>query len=209
MFEYFKGLDDKTALGIKIVLFVVAVIILLLLVPALAENDVPRRLALASVENPYESIQLALIVAIPAMLSPLLLAWLTNRSRRLEKQEDYARQDLVAEKAAAVAKKAEEAARLLAISTKTAEAASNILIGKVDKVATVTDQVHILVNSKLTATTQKLRDRTAQTLNALRRETGNEAEIRVLEQDLKDLDAELSDRAAQQQKINEQAVKRS
>lgn len=46
---------------------------------------------------------LALIVAVPAMLSPLLMAWLTNRNRRMEKQEDYKRQDDVAAKAEQVA----------------------------------------------------------------------------------------------------------
>lgn len=75
-----------------------------------------------------DPVWIALIVAVPAMLSPLLMAWLTNRNRRLEKQEDYARQDAVAAKAAEVAKllldrQAEvsaataEAARLLEVNT--------------------------------------------------------------------------------------------
>jgi len=53
------------------------------------------------------SVQLALIVAIPAIVSPLLLAWINDRTqrkaklleaaiRRQEKLEDYARQDRVA-----------------------------------------------------------------------------------------------------------------
>lgn len=50
-----------------------------------------------------DAIVLALIVAVPAMFSPLLMAWITNRNRRAEKREDYARQDAVAEKAAEVA----------------------------------------------------------------------------------------------------------
>lgn len=56
-----------------------------------------------------DSVQLALIVAIPAMMSPLLLAWLTNRAalkakaqdaelRRTEKSEEWRRQDEVAAK---------------------------------------------------------------------------------------------------------------
>jgi hypothetical protein len=44
-------------------------------------------------------IQAVLITAIASTASPLLLAYLTGRQRRLEKLEDYARQDAVAAKA--------------------------------------------------------------------------------------------------------------
>lgn len=61
------------------------------------------------------------MVAIPAMLSPPLMAWITNRNRRLEKQEDYARQDAVAAKAAEVAQLLLD--RQAEVSASTAEAA--------------------------------------------------------------------------------------
>jgi hypothetical protein len=78
-----------------------------------------------------DNLYLAFFVAASTAISPILMAWLTNRNRRQEKQEDYARQDAVAakaaeaarllaerqdaaeEKAAAVARQAKEAARLL------------------------------------------------------------------------------------------------
>src|ERR1051325_1279615 len=72
---------------------------------------------------------LASIAAASGMLSPMLLALLTSRQQRLKEQRDYARQDLVAARVAA-----------LAVQT--------------EKVASETQgqlrQIHTLVNSNLT-----------------------------------------------------------
>lgn len=109
-----------------------------------------------------ENVYLALIVAVPALLSPLFLSWLTNRNqqkvkeldaelKRREKLEDYARQDEVAERLvkqqnAAVAKVAEVAEslrvenRIVAETTKTTN----------EKL----DVIHVLVNSNMTASMQ-------------------------------------------------------
>ena len=111
MIRFLTWLDFRLVFAFKMSMLALVAVMLL---PALAEPDLTKRLALAATDTPYETIWLALIVAVPAMLSPLLLAWLTNRSHRQEKQQDYARQDQVAERAERVARQAEEAARLLA-----------------------------------------------------------------------------------------------
>jgi hypothetical protein len=98
-----------------------------------------------------ENVYLALIVAIPAMMSPLLMAWLTNRNRAQEKTEDYARQDAVAAKAELAARKVAEAAELLLASNaqvaKAADEASKATNTKLDV-------IHTLVNSNMTAAMQ-------------------------------------------------------
>lgn len=43
-----------------------------------------------------DQVYLALIVAIPTFLSPLIMAWLTSRNLRKVKEQDWARQDAVA-----------------------------------------------------------------------------------------------------------------
>jgi len=87
-----------------------------------------------------ENVWLALIVAVPAMLSPLLLSWLTNRQARMAKVEDYARQDLVAQKAADAAK------ALLA--------ANEIVATNAKKTNEKLDVIHTLVNSSMTSAMQ-------------------------------------------------------
>jgi hypothetical protein len=108
-----------------------------------------------------EPVYIAAIVAFSGLIaagSPVLLAYLTNRNRREEKKEDYARQDQVAAQAA-------EAARLLverqdAAAAKAAEAANLLLAAneRVAQTAVVTngklDVIHTLVNSNYTSALQ-------------------------------------------------------
>jgi len=94
-----------------------------------------------------ENVWLALIVAIPAMLSPVIMSWLTNRQMRLGKAEDYARQDAVAAKVDAAAAKAAEAAKLLLAANERVAATTVITNGKLDV-------IHTLVNSSLTTAVQ-------------------------------------------------------
>ena len=96
------------------------------------------------------SVQLALIVAIPAIVSPLLLAWINDRTqrkaklleaaiRRQEKLEDYARQDRVA----------------------TALATNNRIVEQANRQTnTKLDVIHTLVNSNMTAALQSELDAT-------------------------------------------------
>lgn len=84
-----------------------------------------------------DTVILALIVAVPAMLSPLLLAVLTNRNQRRVKLDDYARQDVVA-------------ARLIASNDEIATTAK----ATAEKLGGQLQQIHTLVNSNLTAEMQ-------------------------------------------------------
>lgn len=88
-----------------------------------------------------EAVQLALIVAIPAILSPLILAWLTNRNTMKLKEQDYLRQDAVAQAALDAAAKLEK--KLAATSTETNKKL---------------DVIHTLVNSSMTAAMQTALD---------------------------------------------------
>ena len=117
------------------------------------------------------------------VLSPLVLGWLNARSRLREKSEDaedaatkqraeWARQDEVALKAAAVAKEASDAAIAAAAAAETvakvaaaaqadAAKAAATLIGKIDV-------VHTLVNSQMTSAMQAELDATIRELALMR-----------------------------------------
>ena len=155
-----------------------------------------------------DDLWLAFFVAASTAISPMIMAWLTNRNRRLERMEDYARQDLVAERAdkvaEAAAKKAAEAANLLlAANERVAETA----IATNQKL----DVIHTLVNSNMTAALQSEFEATSRELSMMRevidlkRIGGHEptiaslAAIEATEIKLQELEAVLADRARQQQ----------
>jgi hypothetical protein len=98
---------------------------------------------------------LGVLVALSTFLSPLLMAWLTNRNRQQERAQDFARQDLVAERANLVAvdlvkrqddaaEKAATAARLLLAANERVAQTSKMTNDKLDV-------IHTLVNSNMTA----------------------------------------------------------
>lgn len=90
---------------------------------------------------PSQEVLVALIVAGSSTSSPLLLAFLTSRSRRKEKAGDYARQDLVAAKAAEAAELLLAANERVARQTAKADAETQVALGA----------IHRLVNSNLTS----------------------------------------------------------
>ena len=96
------------------------------------------------------AILIALIVAIPTVLAstftPLATALMATRARRREKLEDYARQDLVAERAA-------EVSATLLLRTKERAEETKITNEKLDT-------IHTLVNSNMTAAMQAELDAT-------------------------------------------------
>jgi len=142
-----------------------------------------------------ESVLIAFIVAVASMLSSLLLATLTNRQRRREKLEDYARQDAVADKAA-------EAAKLLLAANERVAETAKITNGKLDV-------IHTLVNSNMTAAMQSELDATVREhammveVVALKRNAGQEpnvtslAAIEATERKIAELQAALRDRLKQ------------
>lgn len=83
------------------------------------------------------AVWVALIVALTSMTGPLLLARSTAKSRREEKAQDYAREDEVAARAAAVAD-------TLIVSNERAARSAEQANGKLDV-------IHTLVNSNMTA----------------------------------------------------------
>jgi hypothetical protein len=94
------------------------------------------------------------LIAVVAAASPLTMAWVTARLARNRQREDWARQDLVAERAASAAahlrqtqdrltEQADNAAKLLRQSDRRAQS-------DLARVERKVDQVHGLVNSKLT-----------------------------------------------------------
>lgn len=148
-----------------------------------------------------DTVILALIVAIPAMLSPLLLAWLTNRNRASEKAEDYARQD-------AVASKAEEAAGLLKKNNEDVAKSA-------EETKAQLSVIHTLVNSNMTTEMQKNLTSTQATLvvlqelTELRRSTNKPPKketsdaIASVKAQITELEAALADRLKQSKAIEQ------
>ncbi len=104
------------------------------------------------------SVYLALIVAIPATVSPILMAWVVAKQRRADKQEDWRREDQVAARALTVAAelsvtqekaavKAAEVARLLLDTNEQVAATAKVTNNKLDV-------IHTLVNSNMTSALQ-------------------------------------------------------
>lgn len=87
-----------------------------------------------------ETIVVAAIVALPATVTPILLASLTARNRRREKELDWARQD-------DVATRIKTTAEALVISNRTVASAAK---DTAEKLGGKLDQIHTLVNSKMT-----------------------------------------------------------
>jgi hypothetical protein len=102
----------------------------------------------------FGSIYLALIAMTTAIVSPMLMAWLTNRYRKQEKMEEYARQDVVAARVAAAAARTEVMAiKVDVAATKMAET-NDRLVAKTTEIGGQIAIVHTLVNSSLSAALQ-------------------------------------------------------
>jgi hypothetical protein len=84
-----------------------------------------------------EGIALALIATV---VSPMVLGWVTNRQRRMEKEQDWERQDEVAKRAVAATH------QLLASSERVADGTAETN----EKL----EIIHVLVNSRMTAAMQ-------------------------------------------------------
>jgi hypothetical protein len=172
-----------------------------------------------------QSVIIAAIVAISSMTAPILLAWMTNRTRHQERMEDYARQDQVAKKAEEVAKQAAVAADLLAVQQRAAttqvKQTAELLVAsneRADTNATATniklDVIHTLVNSNMTAAMQAEYDATVREaammreVVSLKQAAGHDPTIETLaaieatDKKIADLRAALADRL----KATEQAA---
>lgn len=99
------------------------------------------------------SVYLALIVAIPAILSPIIMSWLTHRHRRQERADDYARQDFLAQRAVSIS-------QTLRVATAQATATAARQEGRLE-------DIHTLVNGQMTATLSEKLALTRRTFVAL------------------------------------------
>jgi len=84
-----------------------------------------------------DAVWVAMIVAVPTTIAPVLLRLTDSKARQLEKQQDYARED-------AVRLQAEEAARLLKANQAAVQEQGERIGGKLD-------EIHAFVNSDMTA----------------------------------------------------------
>jgi hypothetical protein len=168
-----------------------------------------------------------LVAAIVAS-GPTILAIVTNRQRTRDKEIDWARQDVVADrvtdaavKAKAVAEQAAEAARLLLERQDAADAqravAADLLVAANERLGGKLDVIHTLVNSNMTAAMQAEYDATVRELAMMRevvalnhaagREASAEALGAIAATDVKvaDLWATLQDRLHQTKVAEAQA----
>jgi hypothetical protein len=156
-----------------------------------------------------EPVWIAFIVTFGSALGSALVAYITYRQRRAEKAQDWARQDEVADRAAAQAKAAEE--RQAAVAAQAAEAARLLLAANAE-VALVArrtaesvdgklNQIHELVNSTLTGALEDQLLAREQLLVLMRERPGQSPEARKSLADMEDMVAELraklADRARQ------------
>jgi hypothetical protein len=101
-------------------------------------------------------VTVAVVVGITGIIGPLVLAIVANRSRKQDRQEDWARQDEVAARVTEAARKTGEvadqaatAAKLLARENQKVAAATLLTNDKIDAVAVQATQIHGLVNSAM------------------------------------------------------------
>lgn len=112
-----------------------------------------------------DNVLLALIVAVPAMLSPLLLSWLTNRNARKDREQDWARQDQVANRVAEVSR------QLLARQESTAIALEKSMLATTiarEQTFSQLDAISTMVDGNVTVVLQAELESTQRELTALR-----------------------------------------
>lgn len=173
----------------------------------------------AEVDITAGAVLIATIGAASAIISPVLVATLTSRASRRRQQEDWDRQDQVAVAARSeaeaqrvsqdrLAEQANEAARLLADSDRRHAEDARRLETKID-------QVHALVNSKLTESMEAQVHALAQLVDLMTNDIirlGTDADPKavgrrdVAKHELARLQSALVDRAAVTNRANENAA---
>ena len=110
-----------------------------------------------------------------AGISPVILAWLTGRQNTAMRRDQYAREDEISSRTA-------EAARLLLVANERVAASTAATNKKIDttnetlatanenlgKIKSLSETIHALVNSNLTASKQAELDATKHTLSVMR-----------------------------------------
>jgi hypothetical protein len=141
----------------------------------------------------FNTILISILAAVSGVISPLLMAWLTNRNAARMKVADYKRQDAVAEQ---LRIRQDEIARK-------ADEASGAALRLAQVQGAKIDQIHTLVNSNLSAAMQDQFDARSATLALLKAVSNpsNEVlgQIDANKAKIAELSKELADRKAQTQ----------
>jgi hypothetical protein len=171
----------------------------------------------------------SVLVAAIVAAGPSILAVVTYRQRRQEKAEDWARQDLVADRVTEAAAAAEDvatqaatAARLLLERQDAAEAqravAADLLVAANERLGGKLDIIHTLVNSNMTSAMQAELDATVREVAmmrevvALKQTAGHEASAEAMaaidatDEKVQELRSALIDRLHQTKIANDQAA---
>jgi hypothetical protein len=148
-----------------------------------------------------------LVAVVVSVISPMVLALLTNRQRRAEKREDWARQDLVAKHVEDVAKQAAEAASKVD-TVRTDLGAQHVEVSARfdhidqdnEQIHQANEEIHKLVNSKLTIALEGQLDSLLAQAILMRAEQnitlpGASAALRAVEGRIESLQSTLMDRA--------------
>ncbi len=91
------------------------------------------------------------LITFLAVLSPVIMAFLTNRYRHQDKIEDYARQDLLAKRVEDAARRAADTASALTVANKNTEISRANVDAKLNEQKEQLVVIHTLVNSTLSA----------------------------------------------------------
>jgi hypothetical protein len=134
-----------------------------------------------------------------AVASPILGNWLSARERRIEKQEDYRRQDEVAAKVDQAAQRATEVARVAAaVATEAASTASDLQAGM--------KQIHTLVNDNLTNAKFGELSQARISLKVQKRlpkpNSDDRAQLKATSTRIRELEVQLRERGIQQQLLD-------
>lgn len=134
-------------------------------------------LAFSSTTN---TLIIALMIPMLGVVSPLLVAGQINKNARATKEQDWARQDLVAERVAAVAEEAAKAATFVVQR-------QAVIDEKTDEIVLQVEKIHGLVNSQLTQAVKSELAATIETLAIMgeqmdqQRKTGVEPSTKLME----------------------------
>ncbi len=151
----------------------VAAIIIILVTPAGAQGVF---------EPSNNAVWIAIIAAIPVMLTSPLIAWMNERSRRKDREEDRIERAAVAKRAEERGEKANETVKRVATNTAEVALTAKDTNQRLVAVAKVTGVIHTLVNSQLTASKQAEFDSITRELALLREiELTSPATIRITE----------------------------
>ncbi len=180
-----------------------ATIVIILVTPAGAQ---------VSPDVSNNAVWVAVIAAIPVMLTGPLIAWMNERSRRKDREEDRIERAAVARRAEERGEKANETVKRVAANTAETVLTAKDTNQRLVAVAKTTGIIHTLVNSQLTASKQNEFDSITRELILLMEKAPSEkvtAAIAKAEAALAELRAVLADRKIVANDVNKQELEQN